>query len=221
MKWEIKQFNEVSSTNILARDMNVGTVVMAESQTAGRGRYGRVWQSPIGNLYASFVFPNTEVLKKYLSFITGLALAESLPEFDVHLKWPNDVLLDGKKLAGILLETTEDKIIVGVGVNLVSSPIKNMLYPTTNLGGKLHPIALVKRLIIQYNALLDVLDKKGFKKIKNRWLDLAQSIGETISVHLPNQELVGVFKGIDDHGALILKSHDGIHTIMAGDVFLI
>lgn len=221
MKWEIKQFNEVSSTNTLARDMDVGTIVMAESQTAGRGRYGRVWQSPRGNLYASFVFPNKDNLKKYLSFITGLALAESLPEFDVCLKWPNDVLLDGKKLAGILLETTDDKIIVGIGVNLVSSPSKNMLYPTTNLGGKLSPIALVKRLMIQYDAVLAVLEKKGFNKIKQRWLDLAQNLGETISVHLPNQEIEGVFKGIDDQGALILKTKNGVLKVMAGDVFLI
>ena len=221
MKWEIKQFNEVSSTNNLARDLKVGTIVLAESQTAGRGRYGRVWQSPVGNLYASFVFPCTETLKKYLSFMTGLALAESLPEFDVHLKWPNDVLLDGKKVAGILLETTEDKIIVGIGVNLIASPTKNMLYPATNLGGKISPIGLVKRLMIQYNALLDVLDKKGFKKIKNRWLDLAQNVGETISVHLPNQELVGIFKGINDDGALVLKSGKKTLAIMAGDVFLI
>jgi len=221
MKWEIKQFNEVSSTNTLARTMPIGTVVMAEAQTAGRGRYGRVWQSPIGNLYASFVFPNTDKLQKYLSFMTGLALAESLPEFDVHLKWPNDVLLDGKKLAGVLLETVEDKIIVGIGVNLVSSPTKNVLYPTTHLGGLLSPIALVKRLIIQYDAVLSILEKKGFEKIKQRWLDLAQNVGEIISVHLPDQELVGIFKGINNDGALILKTTQKTYKIMAGDVFLI
>jgi len=221
MKWEIKQFNSLASTNITARDCPVGSIVMAETQTAGRGRYGRVWQSPRGNLYVSFVFEANPMLDKYLSFLTGLALAESLPEFNVRLKWPNDVLLEGKKVAGILLETTGDKIIVGIGVNLVSSPDKNMLYPTANLGGRLSPIGLVKRLMIQYDALFDVFNKKGFKKIRARWLDLAIGVGETISVHLPTEELIGTFKGISDDGALLLKVGKKVHSITAGDVFLI
>ena len=221
MKWEIKQFNSLVSTNVTARDYPAGTIVMAETQTGGRGRYGRVWQSPRGNLYVSFVFESKPERDMYLSFLTGLALAESLPEFNVRLKWPNDVLLDGKKVAGILLESVGNKIIVGIGVNLVSHPDKNMLYPASNLGGRLTPIGLVKRLIIQYNALLDVFEKKGFKKIRNRWLDLAVGVGETISVHLPNEEVIGTFKGISDEGALRLKLKKTERLITAGDVFFI
>ena len=221
MKWEIKQFNSLTSTNITARDYPIGSIVMAETQTAGRGRYGRVWQSPRGNLYVSFVFESNPMRDKYLSFLTGLALAESLPEFNVRLKWPNDVLLEGKKVAGILLETTGNKIIVGIGVNLVSNPDKNMLYPTANLGGRLSPIGLVKRLMIQYDALFDVFNKKGFKKIRARWLDLATGVGETISVHLPTEELIGTFKGISDDGALLLKIGKKVRSVTAGDVFLI
>ena len=221
MKWEIKQFNSLVSTNITARDYPAGTIVMAETQTGGRGRYGRVWQSPRGNLYVSFVFEANPVRDQYLSFLTGLALAESLPEFSVRLKWPNDILLDGKKVAGILLENCGDKMIVGIGVNLISNPTKNMLYPTTNLGGRLSPIGLVKRLIIQYEALFDVLEKKGFKKIRARWLDLAVGVGETISVHLPNEEVVGVFEGISMEGTLLLKQGKTTRAITAGDVFLI
>lgn len=221
MKWEIKQFNSLTSTNLVARDYPVGTIIVAETQTAGRGRYGRVWQSPKGNLYASFVFKADVRLDQYLSFLTGLALAESLPEFNVRLKWPNDVLLDGKKVAGILLETCQDKIIVGIGVNLIQNPEKNMLYPTTNLGGKLSPIGLIKRLMIQYEALFSVFEKKGFKKIRARWLDLAVGVGETISVHLPTEELIGTFEGISDEGALLLKIGKKVRSITAGDVFLI
>lgn len=221
MKWEIKRFNSLESTNLTARSCPVGTVIMAETQTGGRGRYGRVWQSPKGNLYVSFVFPADKKTERYLSFLTGLALAESLPEFSVRLKWPNDVLLDGKKVAGILLESMEDKIIVGIGVNLISHPTKNMLYPTADLGGRLAPMALVQRLMIQYEALFAVLDKKGFKKIRARWLDLSVGLGETISVHLPTQELIGIFKGISDEGALLLKTGSKVHSITAGDVFLI
>lgn len=221
MKWEIKQFNSLASTNTTARSYPAGTIVMAETQTGGRGRYGRVWQSPRGNLYVSFVFESDGVRDQYLSFLTGLALAESLPEFDVHLKWPNDVLLDGKKVAGILLENCGDKIIVGIGVNLVSHPEKNMLYQATDLGGRLSPIALVKRLMIQYDALFAVFEEKGFKKIRSRWLDLATGVGETISVHLPTEEVVGVFKGISLEGALLIKQGKKTRSITAGDVFLI
>lgn len=221
MKWEIKQFNSLISTNTTARDYSAGTIVMAETQTGGRGRYGRIWQSPKGNLYVSFVFESNPLRDKYLSFLTGLALAESLPEFNVRLKWPNDVLLDGKKVAGILLETFENKIIVGIGVNLINNPDKNMLYPATNLGGRLSPIALVKRLMIQYEALFNIFEKKGFKKIRARWLDLSVGVGETISVHLPTEELIGTFKGISDEGALLLKVGKRVRSITAGDVFLI
>ena len=221
MKWEIKQFNSLVSTNTTARQYPAGTIVMAETQTAGRGRYGRVWQSPKGNLYVSFVFESNPLRDKYLSFLTGLALAESLPEFEVRLKWPNDVLLDGKKIAGILLETTGDKVIVGIGVNLISNPKKNVLYPTANLGGRLSPIGLVKRLMIQYDAVLAVFEQKGFQKIRSRWLDLAVGVGDSISVHLPTEELLGIFHGISDEGALLLKTGKNVRSITAGDVFLI
>jgi len=194
---------------------------MAETQTGGRGRYGRVWQSPKGNLYVSFVFESDPIRDQYLSFLTGLALAESLPEFDVRLKWPNDVLLDGKKVAGILLENCGDKIIVGIGVNLISNPTKNMLYPTANLGAQLSPIGLVKRLMIQYEALFDVFEKKGFKKIRARWLDLAVGVGDSISVHLPTEEVMGIFEGISMEGALLIKQGKTVRSITAGDVFLI
>jgi len=221
MKWEIKQFNSLVSTNTTARAYPEGTIVMAETQTGGRGRYGRVWQSPKGNLYVSFVFASDPMRDRYLSFLTGLALAESLPEFNVRLKWPNDVLLDGKKVAGILLETVEDKVIVGIGVNLISNPVKNMLYPTANLGGLLSPIGLVKRLMIQYDALFKVFQEKGFRKIQSRWLDLAVGVGETISVHLPTEELIGIFQGISEDGALLLKTGKQVRSITVGDVFLI
>jgi len=204
MKWEIKQFNSLISTNTTARDYPVGSVIMAETQTGGRGRYGRVWQSPKGNLYVSFVFQSDARRDQYLSFLTGLALAESLPEFNVRL-----------------LETAGNKIIVGIGVNLVNNPEKNMLYPTANLGGRLSPIGLVKRLMIQYDALLTVFESKGFKKIRARWLDLATGVGETISVHLPTEELIGTFKGISNEGALLLKTGKKVRSITAGDVFLI
>ena len=104
MKWDIHQFDTLESTNATALSCPPGTVVMAESQTAGRGRYGRTWQSPKGNLYMSLVLPDLGKDNIALPFLTAVAVADSLPGFDITLKWPNDVLLSGKKLAGILIE---------------------------------------------------------------------------------------------------------------------
>lgn len=220
MKWEIKHFNSLSSTNLTARDYPVGTVVLADVQTDGRGRYGRIWHGSAGNLYASFVFDKQASYVPYLSFITGLALAESLPELNVRLKWPNDVLLDGAKVAGILLEVVDDKVIVGVGVNVVSHPVeKDMLYPVADLSGRFTAMGLLNRLMLQLDALLDVFQKKGFDKIRKRWLDLAVGVGDTILVQLPTKKITGIFKGIGEEGALLLKTKKGLQNITVGDVF--
>ena len=221
MKWDIHQFETLESTNQTAFSCPVGTVVMAETQTAGRGRYGRTWQSPKGNLYMSLVLPDLGKSTLYLPFLTGLVVADSLPEFNVSLKWPNDVLLDGKKVAGILIEKQFNKVIVGIGVNLVSNPEENVLYPTTNLEGCLRPMTLAKRILLQYNTLLDLLDKKGFKPIRERWLKSAKGIKKMMTIHLPDAEITGIFKGIDKTGALLLKTPKKTMKITVGDVFLI
>ena len=220
MKWDIHQFDTLESTNATALSCPVGTVVMAESQTAGRGRYGRTWQSPKGNLYMSLVLPDLGKDNSALPFLTAVAVADSLPEFDVSLKWPNDVLLSGKKLAGILIEKAEGKLVVGIGVNVMTSPEEGVLYPTANLEGRLRSMTLAKRILLQYNTLLDLLDKKGFKEIRKRWLGYASGLHKSISIHLADTELQGIFKGIDAKGALLLKQKSGTRTLSFGDVFL-
>ena len=198
-----------------------GTVVMAETQTAGRGRYGRTWQSPKGNLYMSLVLPDMGKNTPYIAFLTAVAVADSLPDFNVSLKWPNDVLLDGKKLAGILVEKVGDKVIVGIGVNIISNPTENVLYPTASLEGRLRPMTVAKRILLQYNTLLELLDKKGFKAIRARWLSCAKGLGQPMSVHLADSEVQGIFKGISATGALLLKEKRSTRKITVGDVFLI
>jgi BirA family biotin operon repressor/biotin-[acetyl-CoA-carboxylase] ligase len=198
-----------------------GTVVMAETQTAGRGRYGRTWQSPKGNLYMSLVLPDMGKNTPYIAFLTAVAVADSLPDFNVSLKWPNDVLLDGKKLAGILVEKVGDKVIVGIGVNIISNPTENVLYPTASLEGRLRPMTVAKRILLQYNTLLELLDKKGFKAIRTRWLSCAKGLGQPMSVHLADSEVQGIFKGISATGALLLKEKRSTRKITVGDVFLI
>ena len=219
MKWDIHQFETLESTNATALLCPVGTVVMAESQTAGRGRYGRTWQSPKGNLYMSLVLTDMGKNNYALPFLTAVAVADSLPGYDVSLKWPNDVLLSGKKLAGILIEKADDKLVVGIGVNVMTSPLEGVLYPTANLEGRLRPMTLAKRILLQYNTLLDLLDKKGFKEIRKRWLEYATGLHKPISIHLADAEFQGIFKGIDAKGALLLKQKSGTRTLNVGDVF--
>ncbi len=221
MKWDIHQFETLESTNQTAFSCPPGTVVMAETQTAGKGRYGRTWQSPKGNLYMSLVLPDLGKNTAFIPFLTGLVVSDSLPEFNVSLKWPNDVLLDGKKVAGILVERQSGKVIIGIGVNIVSNPEENVLYPTTNLEGCLRPMTLAKRILLQYNTLLTLLEKKGFKTIRERWLKSAKGLGKTMTIHLPDMEVTGVFKGIDKTGALLLKTSKKTQKITVGDVFLI
>jgi BirA family biotin operon repressor/biotin-[acetyl-CoA-carboxylase] ligase len=221
MKWDIHQFETLESTNMTARSCPPGTVVMAETQTAGRGRYGRTWQSPKGNLYMSLVLPDMGKNTPYIAFLTAVAVADSLPDFNVSLKWPNDVLLDGKKLAGILVEKVGDKVIVGIGVNIISNPTENVLYPTASLEGRLRPMTVAKRILLQYNTLLELLDKKGFKAIRARWLSCAKGLGQAMSVHLADSEVQGIFKGISATGALLLKEKRSTRKITVGDVFLI
>lgn len=220
MQWDIHQFESLESTNATALSCPPGTVVMAECQTAGRGRYGRTWQSPKGNLYMSLVLSDLGKNNAYIAFLTAVAVADSLPGFDIALKWPNDVLLSGKKLAGILIEKEGDKLVVGIGVNVMTSPEEGVLYPTANLEGRLRPMTLAKRILLQYNTLLDLLDKKGFKEIRKRWLSYATGLHKPISIHLADVELQGIFKGIDAKGALLLKQKKGTRTLTVGDVFL-
>ena len=220
MQWDIHQFESLESTNATALSCPPGTVVMAECQTAGRGRYGRTWQSPKGNLYMSLVLSDLGKNNAYIAFLTAVAVADSLPGFDIALKWPNDVLLSGKKLAGILIEKEGDKLVVGIGVNVMTSPEEGVLYPTANLEGHLRPMTLAKRILLQYNTLLDLLDKKGFKEIRKRWLSYATGLHKPISIHLADVELQGIFKGIDAKGALLLKQKKGTRTLTVGDVFL-
>ena len=219
MKWDIHQFETLESTNATALFCPVGTVVMAESQTAGRGRYGRTWQSPKGNLYMSLVVPDFGKDNYALPFLTAVAVADSLPGFEIALKWPNDVLLSGKKLAGILIEKADNKLVVGIGVNVMTSPSEGVLYPTANLEGRLRPMTLAKRILLQYNTLLDLLQQKGFKEIRKRWLGYATNLHKPISIHLVDAEFQGIFKGIDAKGALLLKQKSGTRTLNVGDVF--
>ena len=220
MNWNIFEFNELESTNTTALSYPVYSVILAKKQTAGKGRLGRKWESPEGNLYTSFVLPDFKEKSALISFVIALSAGQILSEITkgIQLKWPNDILLDGRKLAGILLEKQNGKLIVGIGINLISCPKQEMLYPTTHLETSLNSKEILEKLIFYFNHNLELFNQ-GFSHIRTEYKKMLKGIGEPITVNLPNQTLTGIFEDLDETGALLLKRENKIIPILAGDVF--
>jgi len=224
----------VDSTNDEARRRILsgaghGLTVTAAEQSAGRGRRGRVWHSPLGNLHCSFVL---EVGQNFaaapqLAFVSAVALREALaemaPNAPFRCKWPNDLLCQGKKLAGMLLEAAPPYVILGVGVNLVDAP-SPALYPTTSLralGSNAEPLDLLTLFAERLGLWHGRWMAEGFTPVRQAWLEHAQGVGEGVTVRLSDgSELFGLFSGLDPDGALLLDQADGTcRPILAGDVF--
>lgn len=214
-----------------------GTVVWARRQMAGRGRRGRSWESPEGNLYCSLLLrpPCPAAQAAQLTFVAALALGAALDDMlpdsvEMRYKWPNDVLLDGRKVAGILLESAGagggavDWLVVGIGVNVAHHPEVTDGYPATSLHAagapREEPEALLRRLVAQFAPWYERWQRDGIGPVRAAWLARAARIGETVEVRLPDRSLTGRFVGLDEGGALLLGLPDGTRTaVPAGDVF--
>ncbi len=221
MRWQIHHLDMVVSTNQTAHSFPVNSVIVAQQQSGGRGRYGRVWESPKGNLYLSVVVGDYEYQTPLLAFVAGVAVAEALSDYPVRLKWPNDVLLDGRKLAGILLERTDDgRTIIGIGVNVASNPTQGMLYETASLGGTVSVATVEANVLSALDMYLTQFETTGFAGIRDRWLHYAAGIGKEVTVRLPDRQLSGIFQEFSPEGALVLATSDKTILISAGDVFL-
>jgi BirA family biotin operon repressor/biotin-[acetyl-CoA-carboxylase] ligase len=209
--------------------------VVADSQTEGRGRNGRVWSSPRGNLHASLLLidPAPPHRAAELGFVAGIAAAHALRAIlcgdrRVTIKWPNDVLHDGAKLCGILLESANlpdgrFACVAGVGVNCRLHPV-NTPYKATNLsaiaGRPVAPARVFARLSATMTHWLDVWAAgAGFESIRTEWLSLAAGLGAWIGVARPSHTIEGTFQTIDATGRLILEQASGQVAIEAGDVF--
>jgi BirA family biotin operon repressor/biotin-[acetyl-CoA-carboxylase] ligase len=209
--------------------------IVAREQTAGRGRRGNSWISPPGNLYATLLLVDPAPPRRApeLSFVVALAVDDAIRDRApamadrLAMKWPNDVLCDGKKLAGILLEgrMLGDKVAVaiGIGVNCLHHP-SSTSYPVTDLaaaGARVDAEALFTALSAAMpRRLAQWRSAAGFSAVRADWLARAVGIGETIRVRLPDRELVGRGEGLDDNGCLLLRLADGsLQTIAAGEVF--
>jgi BirA family biotin operon repressor/biotin-[acetyl-CoA-carboxylase] ligase len=237
--WRLQVFDSLDSTNEEVRRQAEtgaaeGLAVLAKQQTAGRGRRGRAWESPPGNLFLSLLLrpQSTPAQAATLSFLTAVALLEALDLASVPAKltckWPNDVLVNGAKIAGILLESRTGPdgalgwVTVGIGVNLAWHPAETP-YPVTSLaahGVSVTPEDFTQWLLARYGYWYGRWRAEGFAPVRAAWLARAQGLGQPVVVRLPDSEMRGTFVALDDSGALLLELPDGRRqTVTAGDVF--
>ena len=236
----LREWDEIDSTNEEARRLAAqgerGPLwLSAGRQTAGRGRRGRAWESPAGNMSATLLIapkkPASECAQ--LSFVTAIAATDATsgfaPSADIKVKWPNDVLAGGKKIAGILLESASGAdaalayLAIGIGMNLAHFP-PDTEFPATSLAAlgvaAPSPNAALTQLAAQFAKWYDVWMTNGFSPIQDAWLARAAGLGTRIRARLTNEETSGVFEGIDTTGALILReTQSRTRTISAGEVF--
>ena len=212
-----------------------GTVIWALEQTGGRGRLDRRWSSPRGNLFSSFLLrpEATPAQAAELGFVAALAVADAVASFiaqpdDIRLKWPNDVLVDGAKIAGILLEARSassglvDWVVLGIGINIAAAP-EGTPYPATCVAGLTQTApsveTVLEALATSLAHWLDIWDRRGFPPIREAWLDRARGLGETLQIRQGNATLSGRFLDLDLDGALVLETETGVRRITAGDVY--
>lgn len=228
----LRQLDSVDGTNAeaLRAGAGPGQVYIARTQTAGRGRQRREWASPAGNLYTTIcTLPPPDRNPAQLAFVAGLAVldtvSEGAPNTTFSLKWPNDVLADGKKVSGILIEAGEGTYAVGIGINIVASPLESEVrYPATNLrecaGISPQPGDLLSRLCLHFDTWNDRWSADGFEPLRAVWLASAHRMGDTIAASTGVDRVEGRFQGLDADGALVLEDAGGtVHVITAGDIF--
>jgi BirA family biotin operon repressor/biotin-[acetyl-CoA-carboxylase] ligase len=200
---------------------------VALEQVAGRGRQGRAWVSPPGNFYGSTLVQlhPSDPPAQTLSLVAGLALIEAVDEAasgqPMMLKWPNDLLLGGRKLAGILLERSGDRVVIGFGVNLASAP-EVPGKQSASLSGQVTPESFGRLLAQSFERLLGLWRSSDPGQIAQAWLARAHPLGTELKVHSSSDEIVaGRFDGIERDGALRLRGQDGrVEVVRAGDVEL-
>jgi BirA family biotin operon repressor/biotin-[acetyl-CoA-carboxylase] ligase len=234
----IKTYETLGSTNAealaLARAGERGPLwITARSQSAGRGRRGSTWASPPGNLYATLLLtaPASPAQAPQLCFVAALALHDAVsgiapvPGPRLALKWPNDLLLDGAKLGGILIESENTPVLtvaIGIGVNCISHP-SGTPFPSTDLavtGAQVAPERLLTVLAaVMQRRLAQWRGGEGFSAVRADWLERAVGLGRPVQVRLPERELSGRFEGLDDAGRLLVVQGGKTTAVTAGEVF--
>jgi len=236
-KYIVHQFESLDSTSDKAFEMAAskqifdGEIIMANAQNAGRGRQGRAWASPQGNLYFSLAL-QPQGLVPEISFVAIVALRRAIrglsfagSALKIENKWPNDLLINGKKVAGLLLESKINQkicefVIVGIGVNIDSSP-DNTIFPAANLKDfniAIKPEILLQNFLDEFEILYQNWLSFGFAGIRAAWLEGAYRLGEKIFVKSDGKLIDGIFQDLDEDGSLILLAESGVTKILAADI---
>ena len=205
-------------------------VITAKKQTNGRGRLGRSWVSNEGNLYFSYGLEISPQTLSQVVCIVGLSLAKTIkqiaPLVNIKIKWPNDLMIEDKKISGIIFENIKDNLwCIGIGVNIQSSPSlkETTLYKATSLkehGIILDRIEFLRYYLANFDEDYEQYRINGFGAIRQQWLELAKNLNQTINVSINNNVKVGTLKTIDENGYLILAYKDKEEKIIVGDIFI-
>jgi BirA family transcriptional regulator, biotin operon repressor / biotin---[acetyl-CoA-carboxylase] ligase len=234
----IRWHDTLPSTNDLALRLAEipvpeGTVIVADEQTAGRGRLGRAWASPRGGVWLSVILsPGLPVDKvAVIGLAAGIAAAQAIRKTTgllARLKWPNDVLVEGQKVVGVLAEATPgaDWVVVGIGINANIAqdalPVDSG-YPVTSLQALLGHLvdreALIRALLRELDQGYAVLRSSGISGVLRRWREMAETLGRPVRVEMAGAAIHGTALDIDEAGALLVRLDDGaVQRVMAGDV---
>jgi BirA family transcriptional regulator, biotin operon repressor / biotin---[acetyl-CoA-carboxylase] ligase len=236
----LHSFEVLPSTNAQAFELAQegalhGEVVVAESQTAGKGRRGRAWVSPPGKNLAMSVILRPDIAPTRapeLTLVAAVALAETLNDAGAtaRIKWPNDVQIDGRKVAGILTELSADTervhfIVLGIGVNLNTDAsdfpeeIRDLATSVKLARGQTVPRALfTAAFLTKLEVWLDRWQEKGFEPVREAWKSSSSTLGQDVLVRSDSKELRGIAEDIDDSGALLLRFEGRLERVLAGDV---
>ena len=241
---ELFVFNEVSSTNTLARFLSMngiadGSVIISEKQTNARGRSGKSWESPLGGVWLSIVLnPHVDYAKlPLITLATGVAVAKTLEKVGVEnpeIKWPNDIMINGKKVCGILTEAvtklnTIENVIIGVGIdaNLDVEDFPEELREGTTtlqneLGRKGSENLLIKTFLEEFEEISELFDHEGYEEILKEWRKRSYSIGKIVEVREPfNKNYDAYVLGVSREGALIVEKIDGtLEKVISGECII-
>ncbi len=237
----IHEYSEIESTNSLAFNLAENKrifnneIVLARKQNNGRGRRNRQWQSPIGNLYFSIVLQPKVVLEKLpqLSLVAVVALNLAIKKVflqkkisaQILNKWPNDLIISQKKISGILLESKInnkncDFVILGIGVNIISSPDNTMFKAGClfDFDCQIESKELLKIFLKEFSNLYQIWQNFGFKNIKSIWLESAYLLNQEITLNVDQSLIKGVFQGLDDDGNLLIIDNQELRKISFAEI---
>ncbi len=237
-------YSEVSSTNTIAKFLSMqnnenGTVIISEKQTKGKGRAGKDWESPLGGIWLSIIIkPDVDQSKfPLITLATGVAVARTLETIGVEnpkIKWPNDILINGKKVCGILTESVTksnkiENVVIGVGIdaNLETSQFPNELKEITTtikeeLGKECDENLLIKIFLEEFEKISEIFNQESYENILNEWRNRSYTIGKLVEVRKPfNTSFDAYVVGINEEGALIVERNDGtLEKVISGECII-